>query len=193
MEYGPGITVYAEGDHSDAVFHVIKGQITLSVVSERGKEVIAAVLNRHAFFGEACLIGQMARSATARTVTPCTLARIPKQAMLRALRTNRSFSAYFVTNVMVQHLRLQEQLARQMFDSSERRVARLLLMLARSGKDRPTEIVPPRVSQTTMAAMLGITRERVNYFMNKFRRLKFIEYNGHLLVHSSLLQSVLDK
>jgi len=189
--YGPSVQIYAQGDPSTTVFYVEKGQIQLSVVSRQGKEAVIAILNSHSFFGEACLNGQSVRPAAARTVTSCVLSEIPKRAMVSTLRTDPAFSAYFVSYLLSRGQRVEEDLLDQLFNSSEKRLARLLLLLAQVGKDsKPTRILP-RVNQGTLAGMIGTTRERVSYFMNKFRRLGLIEYNGELRVHDSLIQLVL--
>jgi CRP/FNR family transcriptional regulator, cyclic AMP receptor protein len=190
-EYDPDVTVFAQGDPSDAVFYLEKGRVALSIVSRQGKEAVIATLTSHSFFGEACLNGQAVRTATAHTATPCTLTRIPKRIMLRALRENPEFSGYFVSYLLSRNLRVEEDLVDQLFNSSEKRLARLLLLLAHFGKDGKTELVVPRVNQGTLASMIGTTRERVSHFMNKFRRLGLIEYNGGLHVHSSLMQVVI--
>jgi len=193
-QYVENRRVSAQGDPSDAVFFLRRGRVRLSVVSRKGKEAVIAMLNGGSFFGEACLTGQIVRPATATTVTSCTLSRIPKRAMAGALREDRTFSGYFVSYLLSRNLRIEEDLVRHLFNSSEKRLARLLLVLAHFGKDGRTETVVPRVSQEILAGMVGTTRGRINQFMNKFRRLGFVEYDrrdGALSIHSSLMNVIL--
>lgn len=188
--YGPKATIFAQGDPSDAVYYVVNGRVVLTVVSRQGREATIATLNSHTFFGEACLIGQPVRPATARTATPCTLLRIPKRVMKVALRDAPAFSEYFVAYVLTRNQRIEDDLVDQLFNSSEKRLARTLLLLAHFGKNGKSETVMPRVTQATLANMIGTTRERVSHFLNKFRRLGLIEYNGELRVHSSLIKVI---
>jgi CRP/FNR family transcriptional regulator, cyclic AMP receptor protein len=179
--------IFAQGDAADAVFYIQHGQVKLSVVSARGKEAVIALLEAQTFFGEGCLAGQPLRMATATALTDCSLLRIEKPAMLRVLHTEPAFSALFVSYLLSRNIRIEEDLIDQLFNSSEKRLARVLLLLAHFGKEGKEELVIPRVSQETLAEMIGTTRSRVSFFLNKFRKLGFIDYNGGLRVHSSLL------
>jgi CRP/FNR family cyclic AMP-dependent transcriptional regulator len=183
--------IFTQGEEADAVFYLQEGQVKLSVVSPRGKEAVIALLAAQTFFGEGCLAGQPVRMATATARTDCALMRVAKSAMLRVLYAEPAFSALFVSYLLSRNIRIEEDLIDQLFNSSEKRLARVLLLLAHFGKDGKTEPVMPRVSQATLAEMIGTTRSRVSFFLNKFRKLGFIEYNGGLRVHSSLLNVVL--
>jgi CRP-like cAMP-binding protein len=187
----PQSTIFAQGEAADAVFYIQHGQVKLSVVSARGKEAVIAILEARTFFGEGCLAGQPVRMATATALTDCALLRIEKPAMLRVLHTEPAFSALFVSYLLSRNIRIEEDLIDQLFNSSEKRLARVLLLLAHFGKEGKEELVIPRVSQETLAEMIGTTRSRVSFFLNKFRKLGFIDYNGGLRVHSSLLNIVL--
>ena len=185
-------TVYAQGDPCDAVFYVQKGKVKLTVVSDAGKEAIVGTWSDGDFFGEGCLVGQLKRMGTASAMTECTLMRIENNAMKRALYDERKLSEMFVTHVLRRNIRYEEDLVDQLFNSSEKRLARVLLLLARFGKDGLSQITDVgEISQETLAEMVGTTRSRVSFFMNKFRRLGFVDYNGGLIVHSSLLNVVL--
>ena len=186
--------VFTQGDVCDSVFYVARGRVRLSVVSSQGKEAVVALLNGGSFFGEGCLTGQTVRPATATTATPCILTRIPKTTMIRVLRESREFSGYFVSYLLKRTRRVEEDLVDHLFNSSEQRLARVLMLLAHFGKNGRTETVMPRVNQETLAGMVGTTRARVNHFMNKFRQLGFIEYDRHseaLSIHSSLVNVIL--
>jgi CRP/FNR family cyclic AMP-dependent transcriptional regulator len=183
--------VFLQGDPADAVFYIQKGKVKVTVVSERGKEAVVAVLGRDMFCGEGCLAGQLRRMATASTLTECKIMRLEKAAMIRVLRDEPSFSEMFVSHLLVRAIRVEEDLVDQLFNSSEKRLARALLLLANFGKEGRPEPIIAKVSQETLAEMIGTTRSRVSFFMNKFRRLGFINYNGHLEIHSSLLGVVL--
>ena len=183
--------IFAQGDTADAVFYIQDGQVKLTVVSERGKEAVIAVLAPQTFFGEGCLAGQPVRMATATALTDCTLMRIAKPAMLRVLHAEPAFSALFMAYLLARNSRIEADLIDQLFNSSEKRLARVLLLLAHFGKEGKTEVVIPQISQETLAEMIGTTRSRVNFFLNKFRKLGFIDYNGDLHVHSALLNVVL--
>ena len=183
--------VFSQGDPANAVFCIQKGKIQLKVLSQQGKEAIIAILGVDDFFGEGCLAGQPLRMSTAVAVTECSVMRIEKSAMIAALRDEPVFSALFVAYLLTRNIRIEEDLIDQLFNSSEKRLARLLLLLANFGKEGKPEPVIPKVSQESLAAMIGTTRSRVSFFMNKFRKLGFIEYNGSLRVHSSLLHVVL--
>ena len=191
-EYRVGETVFSQGDSSDAVFYIIKGKVKVTVVSEQGKEAIVAILGPDEFLGEGCLTGQPRRLGTAVTLTDCEIMRLEKAAMVRVLHEEPAFSEFFINHVLLRTLRVEEDLVDQLFNSSERRLARALLLLANFGKDGKPQPIIGKVSQETLAAMIGTTRSRVSKFMNKFRRLGLIDYNGHLEVHSSLLNVVLN-
>jgi CRP-like cAMP-binding protein len=183
--------VFSQGDPADAIFCIQKGKTQLKVLSEQGKEAILAILGVGDFFGEGCLAGQPLRMSTAVAVTECSVMRIEKSAMIAALQDEPVFSAHFIAYLLTRNIRIEEDLIDQLFNSSEKRLARLLLLLANFGKEGKPEPVVPKVSQESLAAMIGTTRSRVSFFMNKFRKLGFIEYNGGLRVHSSLLHVVL--
>ena len=183
--------VFSQGDPADAVFCIQKGKTQLKVLSKPGKEAILAILGVGDFFGEGCLAGQPLRMSTAVAVTECSVLRIEKSAMIAALQDEPVFSALFIAYLLTRNVRIEEDLIDQLFNSSEKRLARLLLLLANFGKEGKPEPVVPKVSQESLAAMIGTTRSRVSFFMNKFRKLGFIEYNGGLRVHSSLLHVVL--
>ena len=183
--------IFAQGDAADAVFYIQDGQAKLTVVSEQGKEVVIAILEAQAFFGEGCLAGQPRRIAAAMALTDCALMRIEKHAMLQVLHAEPAFSALFMAYLLSRNSRIEADLIDHLFNSSEKRLARLLLLLAHFGKDGKEEVVMPRISHETLAEMIGTTRSRVSFFLNKFRKLGFIDYNGELRVHSSLLNVVL--
>jgi CRP/FNR family transcriptional regulator, cyclic AMP receptor protein len=189
--YRPQSPIFAQGDVADAVFYIQRGQVQLTVVSAQGKEAVIAILEAQAFFGEGCLTGQPLRIATATALTDCSLMRIEKSAMMRVLHDEPAFAALFTAYLLSRNRRIEEDLIDQLFNSSEKRLARMLLLLAHFGKDGHTEPVIPKISQETLAEMVGTTRSRVSFFLNKFRRLGFIDYNGSLKVHSSLLTVVL--
>jgi CRP-like cAMP-binding protein len=184
--------IFAQGDVADAVFYIQRGQVKLTVVSAQGKEAVIAILEAQAFFGEGCLTGQPQRIATATALTDCALMRIEKSAMMRVLHAEPAFAALFTAYLLSRNRRIEEDLIDQLFNSSEKRLARVLLLLAHFGKDGQAEHVIPQISQETLAEMVGTTRSRVSFFLNKFRRLGFIDYNGGLQVHSSLLTVVLN-
>ena len=183
--------VFSQGDLADAVFYIEGGRIELRVVSQQGKEAILAILGVGDFFGEGCLAGQPLRMATAVADAESSVMRVEKSAMIAVLHDEPVFSALFMSYLLTRNIRIEEDLVDQLFNSSEKRLARLLLLLANFGKEGKPEPVIPKVSQETLAEMIGTTRSRVSFFMNKFRRLGFIEYNGSLSVHSSLLNVVL--
>jgi CRP/FNR family cyclic AMP-dependent transcriptional regulator len=182
----------SQGDRADAVFYIQERKVRLSVLSKQGKEATIALLGAGDFLGEGCVASdQPVRLATATTITECSILRIEKNIMLRTLHEQHGFSDMFVGNVIERHNRTRADLVDQLFNSSEKRLARALLILSRVGTEAKTETVIPRVSQETLAEMVGATRSRVNFFMNKFRKLGFIDYNGGLQVRSSLLSVVL--
>jgi len=183
--------LYSQGDAADAVFYIQGGKVKLTVVSEQGKEAVVAILEQGSFFGEACLAGQIVRTATATALEDSRIVRIDKDAMMRVLHEEPTFAELFMSYLLTHSIRIQEDLVDQLFNSSEKRLARVLLLLAHFGKEGKPEPVIAKVSQETLAEMIGTTRSRVSYFMNKFRKLGFINYNGGLHVHSSLLSIVL--
>ncbi len=183
--------IFSQGDAADAVFYVQAGQVKLTVLSEQGKEAIIAMLEPGSFFGEGCLAGQLTCMATAIALGNSVLVRIDKQAMIRVLHDEPSFSELFLTHLLSRNIRIQEDLVDQLFNSSEKRLARLLLLMAHFGKEGQLEIIIPKISQERLAEMVGTTRSRVSFFMNKFRKLGFLKYNGGVHVHSSLLSIVL--
>jgi CRP/FNR family transcriptional regulator, cyclic AMP receptor protein len=184
-------TIFAQGDPSDAVFYIQNGKVKLSVVSKSGKEATIGILNEGDFFGEGCLTGQPIRLCSAVAVAECSVMRIEKKAMMDVLHREHSFSDMFVAYLLTRNIRYEEDLVDQLFNSSEKRLARVLLLLAHFGKDGKPEVAIPKISQETLAEMIGTTRSRVSFFMNRFRKLGFIRYNGELEVHSSLLNIVL--
>jgi len=183
--------IFSQGDAADAVFYIQSGKVKLTVVSQQGKEAVIAILERGAFFGESCLAGQNIRPATVTTVEDSSIVRFDKDVMIRLLHDEPTFAEFFMSVLLVHNIRIQEDLVDQLFNSSEKRLARVLLLLAHFGKDSKPETVIPRISQETLAEMIGTTRSRVSFFMNKFRKLGFVEYNGQIHVHSSLLNVVL--
>ena len=183
--------IFTQGDAADAVFYIQKGKVRLTVVSKIGKEATIGILNEGNFFGEGSLAGQPLRMGSAAAMTDCQLLRIDKKAMMDALHRERTLSDVFVSYLLARNIRYEEDLVDQLFNSSEKRLARVLLMLAHFGKEGVPETVVPKISQETLAEMVGTTRSRVSFFMNRFRKLGFIHYNGGLQVHSSLLNVVL--
>jgi CRP/FNR family transcriptional regulator, cyclic AMP receptor protein len=193
LEYSANRTVFWQGDPADSVFYLRRGKVKLSVTSQQDKEAIVAILGDGDFFGEGCLAGQLLRIATATAMTDCTLARIEKALMARTLHEQHDFSELFVTHLLSRNIRYEADLVDQLFNSSEKRLARILLLLAHFGKESKLEKVVPRVNQKNLAQMVGITRSQVSHFMNKFRKLGFIDYsgNGGLTVQGGLLSVVL--
>jgi CRP/FNR family cyclic AMP-dependent transcriptional regulator len=190
--YRPKQAVFSQGDPADTVFYIRQGKVRLSVLSKQGKEATIALLGSGDFLGEGCIASdQPIRLATAIAITECSILKIEKKRMLRTLHEEHGFSDMFVAYVVERHNRTQADLVDQLFNSSEKRLARALLLLSRVGKEAKSEAVVPQVSQETLAEMVGTTRSRVNFFMNKFRKLGFIDYNGGLEVNSSLLSVVL--
>jgi CRP/FNR family cyclic AMP-dependent transcriptional regulator len=185
--------IFAQGDSSDAVFYIQEGKIKLSVVSKLGKEATIGILNEGDFLGEGCLTGQPLRLCSATAMTDCTVMRIDKKSMVELLHRQRAFSELFVAYLLTRNIRYEEDLVDQLFNSSEKRLARILLLLAHFGKDGKPETLIPKMSQETLAEMVGTTRSRVSFFMNRFRKLGFIDYHAgdDLQVHSSLLNVVL--
>ena len=185
-------TIFTQGEAADTVFYIQEGKVQLTVVSERGKEATLGILSKGEFFGEGGLAGQPLRMGSASAMTDCELLRIDKKAMILALHREQSFSDLFVEHLLTRNIRYEEDLVDQLYNSSEKRLARTLLLLARFGKEGITETVIPKISQETLAEMVGTTRSRVSFFMNRFRTLGFVDYGeSGLQVHSSLLNVVL--
>jgi CRP/FNR family cyclic AMP-dependent transcriptional regulator len=183
--------VFLQSSRADAVFYIQKGKIKISVASKQGKEAVVALLGPGEFFGEGCLIGQPLRLATARAMTDSEVTRVGKAEMIRVLHAEPSFGELFIAHLLTRNSRVEEDLVDQLFNSSEKRLARTLLLLANFGKDGGPQPITTPISQETLAEIIGTTRPRVSHFMNKFRRLGFITYNGHLQIHSSLLSVLL--
>jgi CRP/FNR family transcriptional regulator, cyclic AMP receptor protein len=195
VEYRKGQTIFAQGDPANTVFYIQKGGAKLTVLSDRGKEAVVGLLDAGNFLGEGCLAGQRVRMATASAIGPCTVLRIEQKEMMRVLHSQQAFSDIFIRQVLLRNIRVESDLVDQLFNSSEKRLARALLLIAHYGNQGEPQTDLPPISQGTLAEMVGTTRTRVNFFMNKFRKLGFIEYNGGLngglKVHSSLLGVVL--
>lgn len=183
--------IFSQGDAADAVFYIKKGKIKVTVVSKQGKEAVVALLGADEFLGEGCLIGQPLRVAAAVTMSECTVMRVGKTEIQRLLQDDPAFSQMFMSHILARKNRVEEDLVDQLFNSTEKRLARLLLLLANFGKEGRPEPIIAKISQEVLAEMIGTTRSRVSHFMNKFRQLGFIDYNGHLEIHSSLLGVVL--
>src|ERR1700752_1685927 len=190
-KYRKGQTVFSQGDPGDAVFYIQKGKATLTVVSEQGKEAVIAILGSDDFFGEGFLAGQAQRIATVTTMTDSIIVQLEKSAIIEIIHEEPAFSEMFIAHLLSRAIRVEADLVDQLFNSSEKRLARLLLLLANFGKESRPEPVIAKISQETLAEMIGTTRSRVSFFMNKFRKLGFINYNGGIEVHSSLLNVVL--
>ena len=190
-EYRRNESIYSQGDAAETVMYVQKGGVKLSVVNGSGKEAVVAMFGPTDFFGEGCMAGQARRMGTTTAVTPTTLLVIQKDELLRVLHAEHELSDHFIAYMLAHNMRVEEDLIDQLFNSSEKRLARTLLLLARYGKQEQPDRVLPKVSQQTLASMVGTTRSRVNFFMNKFRKLGFIEYNGKIKVNKSLLTVVL--
>jgi CRP/FNR family cyclic AMP-dependent transcriptional regulator len=191
IEYKPAEVIFAQGDPAGGVMFIEKGAVRLSVLSHAGKEAVVGVLEIGHFFGEGCLAGQPQRMATATAMGRCTVLTVKKQEMVRVLHSRPGFADRFLTHMLTRNIRIEEDLIDQLFNSSEKRLARTLLLLARYGELEPSHSPLPKVSQELLAEMVGTTRSRVNFFMNKFRKLGFIEYNGGLKINNSLLSVVL--
>ena len=191
IKYRKNQIIFSQGDPAEAVFYIQKGKLKVAVVSDRGKEAVAAILGPDEFFGEACIAGQVLRLATVSAMTESVVVRIEKDMMIQLLREQEEFSRMFTTHILQRTMRVEADLIDQLFNSSEKRLARLLLLLANYGSDGKLEPILAKISQETLAEMIGTTRSRVSFFMNKFRKLGFIEYNGHIEVHKSLLNLVL--
>ena len=192
VQYEAKTTIFAQGDPATSVMYVERGTVRLSVLSHAGKEAVIAVLEAGHFFGEGCLVGQTQRMATASAMSASTIIVVDKGEMVRQLHAQPVFADRFLTHMLTRNIRIEEDLVDQLFNSSEKRLARTLLLLARYGEPEASHRVLPRVSQETLAEMVGTTRSRVNFFLNKFRKLGFIEYNGGLKINTSLLSVVRD-
>jgi CRP/FNR family cyclic AMP-dependent transcriptional regulator len=191
-KYRKGQVVFSQGDAADAVFYVQKGKVKVTVISEQGKEAVAAILGTDEFFGEGCLAGQTVRISTVTTMTDSVIARMEKAAIIRVIHEEPAFAEMFIAHLLGRTIRVEADLVDQLFNSSEKRLARMLLLLANFGKESKPEPIIAEISQETLAEMIGTTRSRVSFFMNKFRKLGFIDYNGSgVEVHSSLLNAVL--
>jgi CRP-like cAMP-binding protein len=188
--YGKDQVVFSQGDPADAVFYIQKGKVKVTVVSEQGKEAVVAI-GASDFFGEACLAGQTRRLATVAVMADSVIVRLEKAAIIRVIHIEPAFSELFIAHLLDRTIRVESDLVDQLFNSSEKRLARLLLLLANFGKEGKPEPLIAKISQETLAEMIGTTRSRVSFFMNKFRQLGFIDYNGGIAVHSSLLNVVL--
>jgi len=189
-KYKRGRVIFRQGDPAEAVYYIEKGKVHITVASKQGKEGVIAILEPGEFFGEGCLAGQPLHMATASAMTEAAVARIDKDTMIRLLRDQPNFSQLFMGFLLSRNVQIEADLVDQLFNSSEKRLARVLLLLAHFGKDGKMEPVLPKISQDLLAARVGTTRSRINYFMNKFRKLGFIEYNGTLKVHSALLNVI---
>jgi len=183
--------VFSQGDPADSVFFILKGKVKVVVASEQGKEAVVAILGADDFFGEGCLAAQPRRIATVKTLTECAIMRLEKEAVLRVIHEEPAFSEMFIAHILARTNRIEQDLIDQLFNSSEKRLARTLLLLANFGKDSKPEPLIASINQATLAEMIGTTRSRVNFFMNKFRQLGLIDYNGGIEVHSSLLNVAL--
>ena len=190
-KYRKGQIIFSQGEPADSVFYIQKGKAKVTVVSKQGKEAVVAILGVDEFLGEGCLAGQTMRIATATAMTDAVVMRLERAAIVRALHDEPAFSEVFIAYLLARSIRIESDLVDQLFNSSEKRLARLLLLLANFGKETKPEPIIAKISQETLAEMIGTTRSRVSFFMNKFRKLGFIEYNGGIEVHSSLLNVVL--
>ena len=191
LEFHKNQSVFKQGDIADAVFYIQNGRVKLTVVSEQGKEAVVAIMEAGQFFGEGCMNGHKLRISTTTAMEDCVITSISKDAMIAALHDEPKFSELFVAYLLTRNSRIEEDLIDQLFNSSERRLARLLLLLANFGKEGSPQPISPNISQETLAEMIGTTRSRVSFFMNKFRKLGLISYNGKIEVHNSLLTAVL--
>lgn len=190
-KYAPNGRVFSQGEPADSVFYIQEGRVKLTVVSRQGKEAVIAILGAGDFFGEGCLAGQQTRMASAAAMSESSIVRLEKAALIRVLREDAPFAEKFLMHVLSRNIRFEADLVDQLFNSSEKRLARVLLLLANFGKAGEPQAVIPKISQETLAEIIGTTRSRVSFFMNRFRKLGFIDYNGGLEVHSSLLNVVL--
>src|ERR1700720_3528412 len=191
LEFHKNQRVFKQGDVADKVFYIQKGKVKLTVMSDQGKEAVVAILEPGQFFGEGCMNGHKLRISTTTAMEDCLITAITKPAMIAALHDEPKFSELFLAYLLTRNSRIEEDLIDQLFNSSERRLARLLLLLANFGKEGSPQLISPNISQETLAEMIGTTRSRVSFFMNKFRKLGLISYNGKIEVHNSLLNAVL--
>jgi len=191
IEYRANDRIFVQGDPADALLYIKEGKVKVSVVSKQGKEAVVAILKDGDFFGEGCLAGQQVRMATAVAISECSITKVNKPVVVRLLHEEPSFANLFMAHLLSRNIKIEEDLVDQLFNSSEKRLARVLLILANFGKEGAPQTAVPKISQETLAGMVGTTRSRVNVFMNRFRKLGFIEYNGGLKIHSSLLNVVL--
>jgi CRP-like cAMP-binding protein len=191
IEYRANDRIFVQGDPADALLYIKEGKVKVSVVSKQGKEAVVAILKDGDFFGEGCLAGQQVRMATAVAIAECSITKVNKPVVVRLLHEEPSFANLFMAHLLSRNIKIEEDLVDQLFNSSEKRLARVLLILANFGKEGAPQTAVPKISQETLAGMVGTTRSRVNVFMNRFRKLGFIEYNGGLKIHSSLLNVVL--
>ena len=190
-EYRANERVFVQGETANAIFYIKKGEIKLTVLSKQGKEAVVAILRGGDFFGEGCLAGQPLRMASAVAMSECSVMKVEKAVVLRLLHEEPSFAELFMAHLLSRNIKIEEDLVDQLFNSSEKRLARVLLLLANFGKEGSPQTVIPKISQETLAEIIGTTRSRVSFFMNRFRKLGFVHYNGGLEVHSSLLNIVL--
>jgi CRP/FNR family transcriptional regulator, cyclic AMP receptor protein len=191
LEFHKGQKVFEQGDAAGTVFYIQKGKVKVTVLSEVGKEAVVGILEPGQFFGEGCMNGQKLRISTTTAMEDCVITSITKAAMIAALHGEPAFAELFMAYLLTRNSRIEEDLIDQLFNSSERRLARMLLLLANFGKEGSPQPISPNISQETLAEMIGTTRSRVSFFMNKFRKLGLIDYNGHIEVHNSLLSAVL--
>ena len=191
LKYQSHQTIFAQGDAADAVFYIESGKVKVTVLSQQGKEAVLALLAAGDFFGEGCLTGQPQRMTSTVAMEECTISRLEKAVVLRTVHEEPAFAEMFIAYLLQRNLRMEGDLVDQLFNSSEKRLARLLLILANFGKEDNPETVIPKMSQETLAEMVGTTRSRISFFMNKFRRLGLIDYNGHMTVNRSLLNVIL--
>jgi CRP/FNR family cyclic AMP-dependent transcriptional regulator len=191
LEFRKNQLIFAQGDVADTIFYIQKGRVKLTVLSEQGKEAVVAILEPGQFFGEGCLNGHPRRIATTKAIEACVVTSITREAMIAVLQEEPKFSQLFTAYLLTRNSRIEEDLIDQLFNSSEKRLARLLLLLAHFGKEGSPQPINPNINQETLAEMIGTTRSRVSFFMNKFRKLGFISYNGKIEVHNSLLSAVL--
>jgi len=189
--YRENAVIFTQGDPADAIYYIHKGKVKLTVLSRQGKEAVVAILGAGDFFGEGCLAGQPFRLGNSVSMSGCSVTRLEKSDVIRALHEQPAFTELFVAHLLSRNIRIEEDLVDQLFNSSEKRLARVLLLLANFGKEGAPQTVIPKISQATLAGIIGTTRSRVSFFMNRFRKLGFIEYNGGLTIHSSLLNVVL--
>jgi CRP/FNR family cyclic AMP-dependent transcriptional regulator len=190
-EYRKNQIIYSQGDPADSVFYIQTGKVKKTVFSEQGREAVVAIMDAGDFFGEGCLAGQALRLATVRTIAECVIARLAKKDITRVIHQEPAFAELFISHLLARNSRVEEDLVDQLFNSSEKRLARILLLLANFGKEGQPEPILAKISQETLAEMIGTTRSRVSFFMNKFRKLGLIDYNGKIEVHPALLNVVL--